>query len=170
VIQRLTIILLSTWLCGCAVDRANCSGYGPESTGIVGAEVRSIPEPLKSKDQDTTQSDVYLMSLVEDMEFLAYALRLVEPADTENDEFLKDVLVDALDLKLLSLVQFLPNTDDSRVVGLACRTLEHATSDIFIATNSCSETHLCERSHELALVCVAEGFATDEEVAIPQAM
>lgn len=167
-IQKLLVILLGAWLSGCAADRANRAGYGPDPTGMVGAQVRSIAEPVKSEYHDATELDVYLMSMVEDVQSLAYALRLVEPADTENDRFVKDVLVDMLDLKLLSLAQFLPSTDESRVVGLACRALEQATNDIFIATNSCSETHLCERSHDLALVCVAEGFATEEEIAIPQ--
>lgn len=166
-VHKLLVILLGTGLCSCAEDLDCPSDDEPDLTGLE-AQILSIAESVNSEYQDATELDVYLMSMVEDVQSLAYALRLVDPAVSENNKFLKEVIVDMLDLKLLSLTQFLSNTEDDRVIGSACRALEQATDDVFISTNSCSETLLCERSHDLAQVCVTEGFATKEDIAIPQ--
>ncbi len=108
----------------------------------------------------------HLYSTIEDVQTLSFAMRFVEP-DTENGASLQEILGGMLSLKLLDLTQFLPATEDRRVIGLACRVLEKATEDIFIATNSCSETDLCDRSYKLAQYCVAEGFASEDDIVIP---
>ena len=166
-IKKLLVVLMGVGLCSCAKDRASLSNDGPEPAGLE-SEVLSVSGPLQSDFQDATQLDVYLMSMVEDVQSLAFALRLVDPAVSENNRFLKDVIVNMLDLKLLSLAQFLSNTKNHRVIRSACTVLKHATEDIFNSTKSCSETLLCERSHDVALVCVAEGHATEHEIAIPR--
>ena len=166
-IKKLLVVLLGAGLCGCAKDPASLLNDGPEPTGL-DSEVLSVAGPLQSDFQDATQLDVYLMSMVEDVQSLAYALRLIDPAVSEHNKFLKDVIVDMLDLKLLSLAQFLSSTENHRVIRSACTVLKYSTEDIFNSTNSCTETVLCERSHDVALVCVAEGHATEEEIAIPR--
>ncbi len=137
--------LLGVGLCGCAGNQAIASDDEPEPTAL----------------------DAHLLSLVEDVQTLSFAIRFIDPA-SENNESLKEIIVDMLSSKLNDLTLFLPTTENDRVIGLACRVHEKATNDIFIATDSCAEAELCEKAHGLAQVCVTEGFATEEDIAIPQ--
>ncbi len=104
-------------------------------------------------------TDVHVVSLIIDIQDISLAILLAD-ASSEDGLKQKEILIQTVENKFDSLIDFLPSVQDEKLVGLACIAYGHALDDIWknLEENSCEKTEFCEKAHRLGRYCEAEGF------------
>ena len=120
------------------------------------ASTEGAPE---SVDPEPTMTDIHVVSLVGDIEDISLAI-LFTDASSEDGLMLKEILIQIVEWKFDSLIDFLPSVEDERLVELACSAYGHALDDIWknLEKDSCKKTNFCEKAYDLGKVCESKGY------------
>ena len=119
----------------------------------------STADPAEPANPEPSMADIHVVSLVGDIQDISLAILLTD-ASSEDGLKLKEILIQIVEGKFESLIDFLPSVQNEKLVELACKAYRHALDDIWknLEKDSCKKTKFCEKAYQLGNLCESEGY------------